>query len=354
VDNSQDSNVIAGIVVGAPGTTADAIDYLFARLRPSQAQGIVWSDSDNDGEVDFGETAVPGAVVELTGLDDRGDPINRSVTTDANGIYAFLDLRPSNAAGYTIRELQPAGYVDGEDSLGTVNGVALGDASGNDTFSGVVPARPGSLAENYNFGERLAAEGGVEHGQTATIGFWQNRNGQNLIKSLNGGPTSTQLGDWLAATFPNLYGAGAGANNLNGKTNAQVAEFYKLLFARTARTAAGGGPAKVDAQILATALAVYVTSQTRAGTTAAAYGFLVTESGVGTRTFDVGSNGAAFGVANNSNVTVLELLSDVNSRSRNGLLYDLDADGDANDALETSDRTLASNVFSAINEAGDI
>ena len=71
--------------------------------------------------------------------------------------------------------------------LGTVNGVAVGDDSVNDTFSGVVLPRPDSLAENYNFGERPAADGGVQPGQTATIGFWQNKNGQNLIKALNGG-----------------------------------------------------------------------------------------------------------------------------------------------------------------------
>src|SRR5262249_7670196 len=32
VDNSQDSYQIAGIVVGAPGSTVDAVDYLFARI----------------------------------------------------------------------------------------------------------------------------------------------------------------------------------------------------------------------------------------------------------------------------------------------------------------------------------
>jgi hypothetical protein len=151
-----------------------------------------------------------------------------------------------------------------------------------------------------------------------------------------------------------MYGAGAGANNLTGKTNAEVAAFYKTLFARTAQTAAGGGPAKMDAQVLATALAVYVTNQSLAGTTAASYGFVVTANGVGARTFNVGSNGGAFGVANNVDVTVLNLLLAVNSRSKNGLLYDLDGDGDANDALETSYRTMANKVFSAINEVGNI
>jgi hypothetical protein len=82
-----------------------------------------------------------------------------------------------------------------------------------------------------------------------------------------------------------------------------VASFYNVLFARTARTAAGGGPAKLDAQVLATALAVYVTSEMLAGTTATSYDFVVTASGVGTRVFDVGTRGAAFGVADNSDVT---------------------------------------------------
>jgi hypothetical protein len=354
VDNTQDSNQISGISVGEPGTTTDAIDYLFAEILPSQALGLVWLDADNDGEVDFGESAIAGVAAELTGLDDRGQPVSRSATTDASGVYGFLDLRPSDLAGYTVRELHPAGYGDGLDVPGTVNGMAVGSNSANDTFSGVVLPRPGSLAENYNFGERPLSDGGVQQGQTATIGYWQNKNGQKLIKSLNGGPTSTQLAGWLAATFPNMYGTSAGVNNLTGKTHAEIAAFYKTLFARTKCSAAGGGPPKMDAQVMATALAVYVTNQTLAGTTAAAYGFLVTDSGIGTRTFNVGTSGAAFGVANNTSVTVLDLLLAANSRSRKGLLYDLDGNGKANNPLETSYRTMANDVFSAINEAGDI
>jgi hypothetical protein len=316
---------------------------------------LVWLDADNDGDVDFGESAIAGAAVELTGLDDRGQPVSRSATTDANGIFGFVDLRPTGAAGYTIREIQPVGYADGLDMLGTVNGVTVGNKSVNDTVSGIVLPGPNSLAENYNFGERrLTNEGGVQQGQTATIGYWQNKNGQKLIRSLNGGPTSTQLGTWLAATFPNMYGASTGTSNLVGKANADVAAFYKTLFARTAATAAGGGPAKMDAQVMATALAVYVTNDALAGTTAADYGFLVTDNGVGSRTFNVGTSGAAFGVADDFDVTVLDLLLAVNSRSKNGLLYDLDADGDANDSVETGFRTKANNVFTAINEAGDI
>src|SRR5262249_9348956 len=131
VDNARDSNEIAGIDVGVPGTTADAVGYLFGRIRPSQAMGIVWLDADNDGRVDCGEAATPGVPVELTGVDDRGNAVARPATTDLNGIYAFADLRPSSGAGYTLHELQPAGHGDGLDGLGQVNGVPVGNGSEN-------------------------------------------------------------------------------------------------------------------------------------------------------------------------------------------------------------------------------
>jgi hypothetical protein len=102
------------------------IDYLFGAIRSSQTLGLVWRDTDNDGQVDFGEAAILGAVIELTGVEDRGSPVSRSVATDANGIYGCNDPRPSDAAGDPLREFQPAGFVDGVDSLGPVNGGAVG------------------------------------------------------------------------------------------------------------------------------------------------------------------------------------------------------------------------------------
>jgi hypothetical protein len=61
-------------------------------------------------------------------------------------------------------------------------------------------------------------------------------------------------------------------------------------------------------------------------------------------TWNVGSSGAAFGVANNSTLTVLQLLNAANDRAVNGVLYG------GNKAL----RDAANSVFSGINEAGDI
>lgn len=99
---------------------------------------------------------------------------------------------------------------------------------------------------------------------------------------------------------------------------------------------------------------MHLTNSTLAGMTASTYGFLVTEYGVGNSTFNVGFNGDAFDVEDNSDMTILDLLLAINNRSTNGVLYDLDGDGDADGNLEILWRTMANDVFSAINEQGDI
>ena len=228
-----------------------------------------------------------------------------------------------------------------------------GDAFFNDLFWQIILIQPGS----DTLSDQTPADSTVHGGKTATIGFWQNKNGQNLIKSLpvvtNADGSVTSVANWLAATFVNMYGANAGANNLTGKSNTQVADFFIALFKRNGQTSPGGPP-KVDAQVpvLATALAVYVTNQTLSGPTAASYGYQVTSTGVGATTFNVGSKGAAFGVADNSVLTVLDLLLATDSRTRRGLLYDLDGSGTIN-SQERSLREMANEVYTAINEQGD-
>src|SRR5207247_551462 len=95
---------------------------------------------------------------------------------------------------YTIFETQPAGYTQGINTIGTAGGTVAGDA-----FS--VCLQEGVDGMNYNYGERPPSGTPLQHGQTAGIGFWNNKNGQALIKSLNGGANEKQLGNWLAANF---------------------------------------------------------------------------------------------------------------------------------------------------------
>ena len=173
-------------------------------------------------------------------------------------------------------------------------------------------------------------------GTTATIGFWHNRNGQALLTSLNGGPNSTALGNWLASNFPNLYGV-HGAVNFTGKSNSFVASYYlNNDFNVTGQ--------KVNAQILAVAFAVYVTNSTLAGNVAAGYGFHVSATGIGGQTINVGSDGAAVGVPNNTTITILQALQAVNNHVVNGVLYG------GNSVLINE----ANDLFDRINTTGDI
>jgi len=146
----------------------------------------------------------------------------------------------------------------------------------------------------------------------------------------------------LATKFNNLFGADAGtANNLSGKSNAQVAAYYQTLYANAAK--------KAEVETLALALAVYVTNSNLAGTVGTSYGFAVSTTGLAAATTNVGVNGAAFGINNNTVMTITELLSRANARVRKGLLWDANGDGSLNTA-ETVLRNQVYSLFETINK----
>jgi ELWxxDGT repeat protein/VCBS repeat-containing protein len=297
-------------------------------LTPSTLSGTVFEDFNGNGQIDFGENGIANVLITLAGTDDLGNAVSQSQRTDSDGAYVFLNLRPGS---YTITETQPAGFAQGIDSVGT----AGGSLAATDQFS--VPLGVEVNGENYNFGEQPSGTGPLNKGQTAGIGFWNNKNGQALILALNGGPSSHQLGDWLAATLPNTFGANAGSNDLAGKTNASVAALFQSDFVVKG--------VKLDAQVLATALAVYATNATLDPTQVAAnYGFIVSGDGVGAATWNVGTAGDAFGVANNTTMTVMDLLLATDDQAINGLLYNNNA----------TKRHEANAVYSALNQAGSI
>ena len=133
-----------------------------------------------------------------------------------------------------------------------------------------------------------------------------------------------------------MFGALSGGDNLAGKSNPYVASFFQSRFVVHGQ--------KLDAQVLATALAVYVTDpvldNTGVGTQ---FGFNVSGNGVATATVNVGDDGTAFGVTNDTRVTVMDLLLAADAQAVNGVLYNGDA----------ARRKEANDVFSGINESGD-
>jgi hypothetical protein len=149
---------------------------------------------------------------------------------------------------------------------------------------------------------------------SAATKFWANL-GQTLIGSFNvtdANPAPTALGNWLAQSFPALYGPSSG-NDLTGATNAKVASLYLSLYNNSAKS--------TDVQVLATALNVYSTTLGLGGNAAVSYGFDVSTAGLGASTFNIGSCGQAFNVANNTTLSIWQMLQATNMDSKNGVLY---------------------------------
>lgn len=84
--------------------------------------------------------------IDLSGVTTAGRSIQGTVYTDASGFYQFANLPPGT---YAMYQTQPAGYLDGQESLGSHGGVV-----GNDQFAGIV-LHAGDIGVDYDFGERL-------------------------------------------------------------------------------------------------------------------------------------------------------------------------------------------------------
>lgn len=104
--------------------------------------GFVYVDSNGNGTRDAGEAGIVGVTLTATPV-GGGTPVN--VTTDSSGAYLFADLPAGN---WRIDETQPADYVDGADSIGSLGG----SLAGSDTITAIALG-VAQVGTNYNFGE---------------------------------------------------------------------------------------------------------------------------------------------------------------------------------------------------------
>ena len=110
----------------------------------ADVSGTVFSDANGNGVYDPGESGILGVEIILMGTDIAGNPVNISVFTDADGNYTFEDILPGD---YTLTQVQPPQFIDGDDAAGS-----LGGNAGNDTIS--FSLAPGSDdGTDYDFGE---------------------------------------------------------------------------------------------------------------------------------------------------------------------------------------------------------
>ena len=316
IAGSADGSDTIGTIVLAAGQSD--LDNNFGELKPSSIAGLVFEDTNQNGALDSHDRAISGVEIVLTGTDDLGRSVTIRTRTDGDGRYRFDGLRPGT---YEVSERQPDGFDDALDFLGSAGGVL-----GND-FSAIALSQ-GIDAVGYNFSEvkQEVPPSCIQNGQTATIGFWHNKNGQRLIKSTQG----SELADWLAEEFPNLYGF------MRGRSGDDVASLFQGLFNLR------WGP-KAEAQVMATALNVYFSTSSLGGDLGTSHGFRPTASGLGGASVRVGLEGCALGIRPGSSRTVDQLLDLANSRACWGIFY-----------MNSWGRGAIAGVFSGINEAGSI
>ncbi len=235
-----------------------------------------------------------------------GGPFGGAVAlfTDPGGAEATAEY--SASINWGDGSSSTAGTITLSGSMYTVNGTHTYVNPGNYNITTTI--NHDAIITVVTSPATAANLGPAQPNEVAGIAFWNGR-GQALIKSFDGDPNATALGNWLASNFPNLYGASAGSHNLTGDTNTQVASFFQSVNASTNNRTA------LDAEVLATALNVYATTLSLGGTAGQAYGFLVDTAGLGARTSNVGANGMAFGVPNFTSENVLQLLKAANNNA---------------------------------------
>lgn len=154
VGTETDSNNIGDIVLASG---SHGVDYDFCE-HFGQISGRVHADTHDDCNYDpsQGDQLLSGVTIEL--LDNTGTVI-ATTTTDVNGEYHFTGLLVGT---YSVHEIQPTSYFDGDEEVGEVDGVTTGYTIIDDEIDGIdlIAGRNGT---NYDFCEHFGSISGMVH-----------------------------------------------------------------------------------------------------------------------------------------------------------------------------------------------
>ena len=167
VGGTEGDNVISDISIPLGGTTAT--DFNFKEIRLASIEGNVFHDENNDGVFDANEEGIANVLIEVTRVganpgaveDPFADTVPIQIRTDANGHYSVDALPPGVYQVVEIDESTTANdplapFLDGQDSIGNIDGVANGDVA-NDIFSNI-QLGAGDAGVQYDFGEIWPAD----------------------------------------------------------------------------------------------------------------------------------------------------------------------------------------------------
>ena len=159
LDGLDSAGTIDGTTSGRADSNGDTIrqidigwgdmgqDYNFGELRPGTIAGRIHADIVLDCVYtpEEGDQLLAGVTVQLF---DSGNNLVAETQSDANGEYAFNDLRPGD---YRVRQIQPDNYFDGDVVVGNLGGQA---GASNELL---VNVGSGDQLANYNFCETTPA-----------------------------------------------------------------------------------------------------------------------------------------------------------------------------------------------------
>ncbi|QDU25764.1 Dockerin type I repeat protein [Anatilimnocola aggregata] len=117
-------------------TSTATVNIDVKNFIPTDVEGYVYIDYDNDGVFDANEKALSGAQITLAGTSlVTGLPIVPiTLTTGMDGHYFFNDVEPGN---YTLTEAAPMGLRDGKETAGLAAAANPGNA--NDVIQLTLP-----------------------------------------------------------------------------------------------------------------------------------------------------------------------------------------------------------------------
>ncbi|MFN0186266.1 MAG: SdrD B-like domain-containing protein [Aquabacterium sp.] len=243
-----------GAVLLAAG--ADGAEYNFGEILPVGASGTVFIDANDDGLQDpNADPGIGGVVLVITGTDDLGNPVSRTVTTGPDGRWSIADLRPGI---YTITQpSQPPGTSNGKTSAGSAGGTATAQDTRPSAITAINLTTPGTQATGYNFAELASSaaingrvwldldnDGVIDGNETGIAGVTLELSGQDTSgRPVTRTTVTDATGQWrFDALPPGTYTVTEPAQpsgTLNGRTLAGTTGGTASAVATTPSTIAG-------------------------------------------------------------------------------------------------------------------
>ncbi len=154
VNGSTDGTVASSLVVSQIAVLGgeDSVENDFALAQAVNLSGYVYHDTNNNGLRETGEQGIGGVTIVVTPVSTLdGSTASLTTTTAADGSWSVTGLAPGQYK--VIETTQPAGYLDGKVTPGSLGGIVapVGDEIDGVTLTG------GQSGTEYDFGKRLPA-----------------------------------------------------------------------------------------------------------------------------------------------------------------------------------------------------